>query len=515
MPRRARAVMVLGTASSVGKSILVTALCRIFANMGIDVAPFKAQNMSLNSAATPDGLEIGRAQALQAEAARKPAAVEMNPILIKPTGESRAQIVLEGTIWGQADAWELYRRRPGGLFPHALAAYERLAGRCELVVLEGAGSPAEINLRDGDIVNLRMARAATAPCILVGDIDRGGVFASLVGTLALLEPDDRKLIHGFAINKFRGDVALLSPGIAEIERRLRIPCLGVIPWIENLDLDEEDSCGAVRPRAPWDADESSHRRLRIALLELPSLANATDFESLRAEPAVAVRWVRTSEEIRGADVVIVPGSKLTLSDLTWMRRQALDVAVVAHAAAGKPTLGICGGLQILGQHIDDPLRVEGGGTANGLGLLPISTVMSDRKTTIPARGTLVARTLFGSDLGPLTFSGYEIHVGSSTAVTVPFARLERTDGCCVDDGAVAPSGNVVGTYVHGLFDDDRFRHRVLDALRKASGLAPAKAVCDFSAERELRLEKLAAHVRETLDTDALLELAGLPRLARA
>jgi adenosylcobyric acid synthase len=507
--------MVLGTASSVGKSIVVTALCRIFADMGLDVAPFKAQNMSLNSAATPDGFEIGRAQALQAEAARKPAAVDMNPILIKPTGEARAQIVLEGRIRGAADAWELYRRRPGELFPYAAAAYERLARRCELVVLEGAGSPAEINLRDGDIVNLRMARVADAPCVLVGDIDRGGVFASLVGTLELLEPEERELIRGFAINKFRGEVALLAPGIAEIERRLAIPCFGVIPWIRDLDLDEEDSCGAVRSHAAWSAEAGAHRRLRIAVVELPSLANATDFESLRAETTVELRWVRTPEELRGSDVVIVPGSKQTLGDLSWLRTRALDVAVTAHAAAGKPTLGICGGLQILGERVSDPHGVEGGGAANALGLLPISTTLSEVKTTQPVQAAFLGGALFGRDIDPTPFTGYEIHVGDSTSAPRPFAELVRGDGRRVVDGAVNASGNVVGTYVHGLFDDDRFRHRMLEALRAASGLSPAERLVPFSARREARIDRLAAHVRAALDVTALLDLAGCGGAVRA
>jgi adenosylcobyric acid synthase len=514
MKHRARSVMVLGTASSVGKSIVVTALCRIFTNMGIDVAPFKAQNMSLNSAATPDGFEIGRAQALQAEAARKPATVEMNPVLIKPTSDSHAQVIVNGTIWGEANAWELYRKRPGVLFPEAVAAYERLAERCELIVLEGAGSPAEINLRDGDIVNLRMARAAGAPCILVGDIDRGGVFASLLGTLELLEPEERALIRGFAINKFRGDLALLRPGIDEIERRIGIGCLGVIPWITELGLEEEDSCGAIHSHAPWDlaGEEAIERRLRVAVVELPFVANPTDFDALVAEPEIALRWVRSPAELRGADIVIVPGSKQTLSDLRWLRAHGLEAAIVEHARRRRPVIGLCAGLQMLGMRITDPHRVEGGGEADGLQLLALSTELATHKTTIPVTAMLAVERLFGEPIAPLSFAGYEIHVGVSDARdgARAFARLARANGTIVDDGAVSADGNVVGTYVHGLFDDDAFRHRIIDVLRRACGLAPTRTTAHYSALREARLERLAEHVERALDIERILRLAQLP-----
>ena len=502
----ARALMVLGTASSVGKSMFVTALCRIFADMGIDVAPFKAQNISLNSAATPDGFEIGRSQALQAEATRKVPSVDMNPVLIKPEGNGRAQVIVNGTIWAEIDTWQQQRSRSGELFAEALSAYERLAQRCKLIVLEGAGSPAEINLRDGDIVNLRMARATGARCILIGDIDRGGVFASLLGTLELLEPEERRIIRGFVINKFRGELSLLAPGIAQIEARLGIPCFGVIPWIDDLNLDEEDSCGSVRSRAAWTMNESSHRPLRIAVIELPSLANATDFAALAAEPEVQLRWVRAPVELQGADVAIVPGSKHTLNDLKWMRAAGLDVAVSAHADSGKATLGICGGLQILGRHISDPYGVEGGGEGAGLSLIEVSTTLSRSKTTIPIRATLAAESLFGQNLGPLPFTGYEIHAGDTTTPASPFARLIRYDGSSLDDGAVAGAGNIVGTYVHGLFDDDSFRHRMLDALRLQCGLSPAKATSRFTAERDQRLERLASEVRNSVDVNAILAL---------
>ncbi|HYZ16850.1 MAG TPA: cobyric acid synthase [Candidatus Acidoferrum sp.] len=316
---RAKSLMVLGTASNVGKSLTVGALCRIFADDGYDVAPFKAQNMSLNAAVTPDGREIGRAQAMQAEAARRPAEVAMNPILLKPSGDRRSQVVLEGAIWDEVDAWEYHRRRTAELFPRVLAAYDDLAARCELIVLEGAGSPAEINLKAGDIVNLRMAEAAGAPCLLVADIDRGGSFAALAGTLALLEPHERERVRAFAITKFRGDRALLDPGIVAIERRLGIPCAGVVPWIDALGIDEEDGYApAPSPRA-WPDGENCDRPLRVAVIALPFFANATDVDALAAEPSVVVRRVDEPAGLERADVIVLPGSKETVRDLKALR----------------------------------------------------------------------------------------------------------------------------------------------------------------------------------------------------
>ena len=512
---KAHSLMVLGTASSVGKSTIVAALCRIFANMDIDVAPFKAQNMSLNSAPTLEDLEIGRAQAFQAEAARKAPSVDMNPILIKPTGDSRAQVVVEGRPWKQADAWELYREKPGLLFPFAVAAYERLAQRVELVVLEGAGSPAEINLRDGDIANLRMARAANAPCLLVGDIERGGVFASIYGTLALLEPEERRLVRGFVINKFRGEVRLLDGGIAEIERRVGIPCMGVIPWSRDFDLDEEDSCGAARSHEAWDGETRSDRRLRIAIVELPSTANATDFAALRSESAVALRWIRTADEMDGADAVIVPGSKDTIADVRWIRSAGLDDALIRHARADKPLIGICGGLQILGNRISDPHGVESGGEERGLGLLDVDTTLELHKTTTQCTGTLTTDVLFDANVETLDLSGYEIHVGSTILgpSVRPFARLVRRDGTRTEDGAVNARGNVIGTYLHGLFDGDALRHRLLDQLRAGASLEPMRVRSDFSANREARIENLAGHVSRALDVEAILGFAGIESVA--
>ena len=505
---RTPALMVLGTASHAGKSLVTTALCRIFSDLGIAVAPFKAQNMSLNSAATPDGLEIGRAQALQAEAARRAPSVDMNPILLKPSGDSRTQIVLEGRILEDTDAWTYHTRRTRELFARVVAAYERLAATSDLIVLEGAGSPAEVNLRDGDIVNMRMAQAAGAACMLIADIDRGGALAAVVGTLALLEPHERERIAGFAFNKFRGDVSLLRPGIATIEARTGLPCLGVIPWLHDLHLDEEDSYGRERTRAPWPAREGATGVLRIAVVDLPLLSNATDAEALAAEPAVAVRWVTDALALQDADVLVLPGSKGTAADLRWLRARGLTEAIRQFAQT-RPVIGICGGLQMLGYALDDPHGVEGGGSERGIGLLPVDTVLTRLKTTVRTRGTLTAVHWCGAASHAQSFSGYEIHTGESTrSHGAPFSQIEREgERTSAPDGAVSADGRVCGTYVHGLFDDDAFRHATLAALRQYCGLAPAQRTVMYRAEREARIDRWAAHVAAALDVPALLRYA--------
>src|SRR3984885_13450493 len=360
----ARAIMVLGTSSHVGKSLLTAALCRTFADRGVRVAPFKSQNMSLNSAATWEGLEIGRAQALQAEAARIPASVHMNPILLKPAGDMTSQVVVRGKIWGRLSASQYHQRRVEELMPIVRESYATLAAQHDVIVLEGAGSPAEINLKAHDIVNMRMAEMADASCLLVGDIDRGGVFASLYGTVQLLEPAEQARIKGFVVNKFRGDVALLEPGIRTMEDRIEKPCLGVVPYLENLWLDEEDSLGLPAHdslhEARWSfasAGASAGRPLRVAVIAFPSLSNFTDFDALRSEPSVAVRFCRKPQQLHGADVVILPGSKQTVDDLLGMRTEGVDEAGIEQEKKTKKTgliTGICGGMQMLGQIILDP-----------------------------------------------------------------------------------------------------------------------------------------------------------------
>jgi len=519
--KTAHALMVLGTASYAGKSTITAALCRIFADDGFRVAPFKAQNMSLNSAATPDGREIGRAQALQAEACRIPACAEMNPVLIKPSSDTGSQIVLLGRIWGQVTAADYHRRRVEDLFPAVLESYEKLASQYELIVLEGAGSPAEINLKEHDIVNMRMARAASAACLLVGDIDRGGVFASLLGTLELLEPCDRALIRGYAINKFRGDISLLQPGLKLMEPRLGIPCAGVIPYLHDLGLDEEDGVAVEDRRSAgrvWmDLEDSTSRKrpLRIGVIALPHMSNFTDFDALAAEPSVALAFVDRPEELSRADLVILPGTKQTLNDLEWLHQRGLVPPLLAHSARGGCLAGICGGFQMLGAQIDDPQGIENGGlpcAREGLGLLRVRTVLRPDKITRSAAGRILKPGIFGQPENEWAFRGYEIHVGETLYAEEarPFAEITRAGSSeVVTDGAVSTDRRVFGTYVHGIFDSDNFRHAFLDAVRAACGLAPCTAKAFVSAERQSRLDRLAAHVRRSLDLEMIRSWIGI------
>jgi adenosylcobyric acid synthase len=508
-----RALMVLGTSSHVGKSVLTAAFCRILVNRGLRVAPFKAQNMALNSAATPGGLEIGRAQAMQAEACRIPATVDMNPILIKPSTDVGAQVVVHGRIWRTVTAAEFFRHKVRDLFPLVRESFDRLAAAHDVIVLEGAGSPAEINLKDGDLVNMRMAAAARASCVLVGDIDRGGVFASIVGTLALLEPAERALIRGFLINRFRGDRSLLMPGIKTIEDRIGIPCVGVVPYVRDLGLDEEDSVSLEHRRTParaWAGAmhfSDGDRPLRIGVIGLPHLSNFTDFDPLSREPAVSLAYVTSAADVARADVLVLPGTKQTLDDLAWLNERGLMDAIVARAARGGLTVGICGGMQMLGARISDPDDVEGGGERDGLGLLPIDTILARHKVTVQSRGTLCDERLFGVPIGVRDITGYEIHVGITRThdQSGGFARLTRgLDASDIIDGAQSADGRIIGTYLHGLFDDDAWRHAFVGAARAACGLAPAQDVAFVARERDGRFERIAAIVEQSCDVDTMI-----------
>jgi adenosylcobyric acid synthase len=515
---KARAIMVLGTGSHVGKSLLTAALCRIFAQQGHRVAPFKSQNMSLNSAATVEGLEIGRAQALQAEAAGVAASVHMNPILIKPSGDTSSQVVVCGKIWGRVTASDYHQRRVKELLPVVRESYEALASQYDVIILEGAGSPAEINLKRHDIANMRMAEMADARCLLVGDIDRGGVFASLLGTLELLDPEERERIRGFAVNKFRGDANLLKPGIRMIEERMGKPCIGVVPYLHSLMLEEEDSLGlpaATQTRWGRDtlSDRASDRPLRIAVIALPSFSNFTDFDSLRAEPSALVLFCRTAEAIAQADVVILPGSKQTVDDLLWMREQKLDVAVQRYAQTGL-AVGICGGMQMLGEVITDPHGIEHGGSAAGLGLLPIQTIMQADKVTRNVTGNMVARSLFGQPIVDSVVSGYEIHIGRTIyqAGAMPFAILSSNVRSVDDhnDGCLSTDTRFFGTYLHGLFDDDGFRHQFLRAARAFHTLGPPDELYPWKQLRQESLNRLAREVEKALHMETIFGWVGLP-----
>jgi len=512
---RARAVMVLGTSSHVGKSLLTAALCRIFAQQGHRVAPFKSQNMSLNSAVTPEGLEIGRAQALQAEAAGIPASVHMNPILLKPSGEMTSQIVVRGKIWGSLTASDYHLRRVEELMPIVRESYEILAAQNDVIVLEGAGSPAEINLKQNDIVNMRMAELADAACLLVGDIDRGGVFASLLGTVELLDPQEQARIRGFLINKFRGDVKLLEPGVRMIEERLAMPCLGVVNYLPQLTIDEEDSLGlpalASERSNTWFPSTDAARPLRIAVIALPSFSNFTDFDALRTEPSVSLHLCRSSEQLAHADIIIVPGSKQTASDLRWMRTEGLDRAICIHARKGI-VVGVCGGMQILGGEIRDPHQMEDANGTHGLGLLAIHTTMQPYKTTKLSSGFLAVSSLFGQPIAKSRISGYEIHIGETTYLegATPFAMLEADNAVLSRDGCISTNECVFGTYLHGIFDDDGFRHSFLAAARAFYHLAAADHLEDWKQKREASLDRLADTVRASLDLTQIFAWVGLP-----
>lgn len=514
----AQSLMVLGTASHVGKSLLTASLCRIFAQQGYKVAPFKAQNMSLNSAATIDGLEIGRAQALQAEAAGIQASVHMNPILIKPANEKSSQIIVRGAVWGRMSASEYHANRTRDFLPIVRESYETLAAENDLVVLEGAGSPAEINLREHDIVNMRMAKLANASCLLVGDIDRGGVFASILGTLELLEPEDRQMIRGFIINKFRGDLDLLWPGIRMMENRTGIPCVGVVPFMQDILLEEEDSLGLEDvPSIKWKMEASANRPLRIAVVAFPFLSNFTDFDALNAEPSVSLKFCRTPEDLHLADLIILPGSKQTMDDLRWLVTGGMATAIQKHAASGGLIMGICGGMQMLGKEVFDPDGMETQGRIKGLELLPILTTMQREKTTMIATAELNEAELFGVPVSITPIRGYEIHLGKTEYLpdARPFMRLSRAlhPDKAQNDGCVSPNGRIFGTYLHGVFDEDAFRHEFLHAARTVCGLPLVTQLRYWKKEREQQWDRLEKTVASSLDMEQICKWLGFDSFA--
>jgi adenosylcobyric acid synthase len=485
--------MVVGTASHVGKSVTSAALCRIFRDDGVDVAPFKAQNMALNSYATADGLEIGRSQAVQVEAARLAPSVDMNPILLKPVSDTTSQVVLNGAIFGTLTGAELYAERLH-FFHEIRKAYDRLAARHELMIIEGAGSPVEMNLRHLDMVNLAMAEHADARCVLVADIDRGGVFAQLVGTYELLEAEERERFAGFVINRFRGDPALLGDAVDFLERRTRQRCLGIVPFLRDLGIPEEDS-------VVLDHDRSQSRDgLRVGVVLLRSMSNFTDFDTLARIDGVSFSWIREAAAIRDVDAVILPGSKNTVRDLEDLRQRGFDSALAVHERAGKAILGICGGFQMLGHTIDDPEGVESGARyVRGLGFLDVTTSMQTVKTTRQVRGRFADRSRFGD----AEVAGYEIHVGETgNGDAEPMFVLTRAGSTeLVRDGAIRTDGRVFGTYIHGLFDEPACALALVNHLRGIAGLPPLRL--DMITPCHDPYDRLAEHYREHLDIPAL------------
>ena len=500
-PSSAPVLMVLGTASSVGKSLLVTALCRAFANEGVDVAPFKSQNMSNNADVTPDGLEIGRSQSEQAAAARVLPSVEMNPILLKPSGDRTSHVILNGKPAGTRSSRDFLRSRDD-LWQHAAAALDSLRERHDLVVAEGAGAAVEPNLVATEIVNLRVARYAEATTLIAGDIDRGGVFGHLLGTIELMPEADRRLIRGFLINRFRGDESLLAPAIEDLERRTGIPVLGVIPWIEDVTLAEEDAV-ALERREP--GTQPPDDAVDIAVIHLPRIANFDDFDPLQREPGVTVRYVSTAAELGQPDLLILPGTRATIADLEALRQRGLDAAIRDCASRGAAILGICGGYQMLGERLLDPDGIEAppGTEVGGLGLLPITTTFGGDKRTTRASGAVTGtagpwQTSEGAPVG-----GYEIHMGRSRGEAAAFLELDDHP-----DGAISEDGRVAGTYLHGLFANDKLRGALLTALGR-----PAQAAASAAISRDREFDRLATVVREHVDLEAIRTMlwpAGAP-----
>jgi adenosylcobyric acid synthase len=500
----AAVLMVQGTASSVGKSLVVTGLCRLFRRAGLSVAPFKAQNMALNSAVAADGGEIGRAQAVQADAAGIDPTVDMNPVLLKPEGEARSQVVVLGKPIGSMRAGEYHAQKPE-LRAVVRAALSRLRERVDLVVIEGAGSPAEVNLKDRDIVNMDVAKAAASKVLLVGDIDRGGVFAAFVGTMELLDPEERALVAGFVVNKFRGDPRLLDSGLEFLRQRTGVPVVGVLPYLRGLRIADEDSV-SLDHRRP--TRRAAPGELEIAVVRLPRISNYDELDPLEHEPGVVVRYVDRPEELRGADLVILPGSKSTAADLAWLHASGVAHEVVARARRGEPVLGICGGFQMLGRALRDPHGVESAEReVAGLGLLPVVTTFQGEKTTARVRARLVASSLFGDGEA----RGYEIHMGDVARLpgAAPALRILARNGaaCDVEDGAVSADGAVVGTLVHGLLEEDTARAGLLARLRARRGLAEPAAppIPSRQAEYDRLADALAAH----LDWELLCGAAGV------
>lgn len=517
-------LMVQGTSSSAGKSLLVTGLVRILKQDGLSVAPFKAQNMSLNSYPAIEGGEIGRAQVAQAEAAGLPPSVDMNPVLLKPTTDVGAQVIVRGKPIGHMGARE-YHDFKLSLLPVVEESLERLRSRYDAVVIEGAGSPAEINLRENDIVNMQMASSADCSVILVADIDRGGVFASIYGTWALLDEADRSRFGGFVINKFRGDAAILEPGIREIEARTGMPCLGVLPYLRDVGVDDEDSVSLdeaadASARRPVGADGwPEGEGPKVALIRLPRISNFTDFQPLFFSGLFRARYAERPEELDGADLIILPGTKSTVGDLAELRRRGLAGALQAAYERGARVLGVCGGYQMLGERILDPDGVESPETETaGLGLLPVTTTFSAEKVTEPVRARGAADGWLGADVA---VDGYEIHMGRTEGTAAPLFELQARGpagdaGPAFDtgrpEGSVSADGRVAGTYVHGLFDD----FSVVAGLARLLGVSEerisrAQPVWLSQQEaKELAYDRLAAVFREHLDMTAVRHLLTPP-----
>ena len=490
---KAKCIMVQGTMSGAGKSLLCAALCRIFAQDGFRVVPFKSQNMALNSFVTREGAEMGRAQVVQAQAAGVEPDVRMNPILLKPSSDVGSQVIVNGKALGQMSAANYFKMKRQ-LIPDILEAYNSLAAENDIIVIEGAGSPAEINLKADDIVNMGLAKLVDAPVLLAGDIDRGGVFAQLYGTVELLDPDERARIKGLVINKFRGDVEILRPGLAMLEEKTHLPVVGIVPYL-RVEIEDEDSLSDR-----LDA-KSAVKPLDIVVIRLPHVSNFTDFIPLEQHPLLGVRYAQNTRQLGAPDLVILPGTKKTMDDLRWLRQSGLEAAVLKLAAGGTPVLGVCGGYQMLGETLSDPEGEESGTpcTLRGLSLLPTSTVFNAEKHLTQTEAVAAAGPFSGAKL-----TGYEIHAGRTEVRGEGFCRL--ADGTA--EGCVR--GNVFGTYLHGLFDTGELTEKLTAFLCKTKGIDPAGAdLIPMEEYRQQQFDLLADGVRAALDMDAVYAAMGL------
>ena len=496
----AKVIMIQGTMSNAGKSLLTAGLCRIFRQDGYRVAPFKSQNMALNSYITSEGLEMGRAQVMQAEAAGIEPSVLMNPILLKPTNDTGSQVIVNGEVLGTMSARDYFKYKKK-LVPDIMKAFRKLSGENDIIVIEGAGSPAEINLKTEDIVNMGMAEMANAPVLLVGDIDRGGVFAQLYGTVELLEPEERARVKGLIINKFRGDKSILDPGIEMLEEKCRIPVVGVAPYLD-IQVEDEDSL-----TERFDRNQETGL-IDLAVIRLPRISNFTDFNPLESIPGVSLRYVKHTGDLKNPDVIILPGTKNTMEDLRWLRESGMEALILKAAGRGTLIFGICGGYQMLGETLSDPHGVEAGGSMRGMGLLPMDTVFAEKKTRTQVTGKFLDLSGDYETLSGVEFTGYEIHMGDSV-------RKGRAKPCTsVRDGVIGEektegtfTENVCGTYVHGIFDKEETALALVRAAGEKKGVDVSRMEgVDFASFKEQQYDILAAELRKHLDMKKIYEI---------
>lgn len=496
----AKTIMIQGTMSNAGKSLLTAGLCRIFRQDGYRVAPFKSQNMALNSYITSEGLEMGRAQVMQAEAAGIEPSVLMNPILLKPTNDTGSQVIVNGEVLGTMSARDYFKYKKN-FVPDIMKAFRALAEKNDIIVIEGAGSPAEINLKTDDIVNMGMAKMADAPVLLAGDIDRGGVFAQLYGTVELLEPEERNRIRGLIINKFRGDKTILDPGIEMLEEKCGIPVVGVAPYLD-IQVEDEDSL-----TERFDRDQETGL-IDIAVIRIPRISNFTDFNPLESIPGVSLRYVKHTSDLKNPDVIILPGTKNTMEDLRWLRESGMEALILKAADRGTLIFGICGGYQMLGETLSDPHGVEAGGSMRGMGLLPMDTIFAEKKTRTQVTGRFLDLDGDYETLSEVEFTGYEIHMGDSvrrnpakpcTSVRDEVTGKEKTEGTF--------TRNVCGTYVHGIFDKEETALALIRAAGKKKGVDVSRMEgVDFASFKEQQYDILAAELRKHLDMKKIYEI---------